>query len=381
MSALPPLLCGAARRTSRHTATASAGRAGGALLRHGYNPPTRFRRDASIVRRLRNATPPLLVCLLLTTPLLGRLAVDAAALPALVDPALLHGMSLGVLLLLGGHHLLRFLQARERDPRNLLLGAASAAALLATLALPATALAASLAATLAGVLLFLLSLWLRVCQRRRIHARLDARRAEDADRAELAGQGQVPRPHQPRGTHPAQRRAGDDRAAPRHAAVGPPARLRADHPQRRQRAAGADQRDLRHQRPGVRRDRAGRGAVRPARAARRLPGNLPRQGRAAEGRADRLRPAAGAAHPQRRPDAPAPGAAQPARTRLPADRRGRDPAGRRGRAGRRPAAAPAHRRAGQRPAAGPRPSARRCSTPRCTAATTWPRAAWTATSG
>src|SRR5574344_1956128 len=89
------------RRTSRHTATASAGRAGGALLRHGYNPPTRFRRDASIVRRLRNATPPLLVCLLLTTPLLGRLAVDAAALPALVDPALLHGMSLGVLLLLG----------------------------------------------------------------------------------------------------------------------------------------------------------------------------------------------------------------------------------------------------------------------------------------
>lgn len=139
------------------------------------------------MRRLRNATPPLLVCLLLTTPLLGRLAVDAAALPVLVDPALLHGMSLGVLLLLGGHHLLRFLQARERDPRNLLLGAASAAALLATLALPATALAASLAATLAGVLLFLLSLWLRVCQRRRIHARLDARRAEDADRAELAG--------------------------------------------------------------------------------------------------------------------------------------------------------------------------------------------------
>jgi signal transduction histidine kinase len=45
---------------------------------------------------------------------------------------------------------------------------------------------------------------------------------------------------------------------------------------------------------------------------RRLPEHLPRQGRAAERRADQLHPATGAAGDQRRPDAPAPGPVEPA---------------------------------------------------------------------
>ncbi len=132
------------------------------------------------MRRLRNATP-LLVCLLLTTPFLLLVSLDA---PSVYQAALLQGMSLGVLLLLGSHHLLRFLQARERN--NLLLALASFAALPASLALPAGT-ATSLAASLTGALLFLLGLRERRRQRQRIHAHLDARRAEEAERAELAG--------------------------------------------------------------------------------------------------------------------------------------------------------------------------------------------------
>ncbi len=143
----------------------------------------------------------------------------------------------------------------------------------------------------------------------------------------IADQGRVPGQDQPRDPHAHERRAGDDRTAPRHPVVGEAARLRADHPQRRQRAAHADQRDPRHLQAGVRADRAGRSAVRPQRADRGLPGYLPGQGRAAAHRADQLHPAAGATGHRRRSDAPAPGGPEPAGQRVQADRGRRDPAG------------------------------------------------------
>lgn len=153
---------------------------------HGYNPRHPIQKGCPIVRRLWNATP-LLVCLLLAAPLLLLiLAPPGSAAQAAETGALLQGMPLGMLLLLGGHHLLRYCRAGERDRGNLLLFLASLAALPACLALP-SGLPGALAATAASLLLFLASLRLREHQRRRIHARLDARRAEEADRAELAG--------------------------------------------------------------------------------------------------------------------------------------------------------------------------------------------------
>ncbi|MGY4661795.1 hypothetical protein ACVWZ9_002589 [Pseudomonas chlororaphis] len=89
-------------------------------------------------------------------------------------------------------------------------------------------------------------------------------------------QGRVPGQDQPRDPHTDERRAGHDRAAAGHATVGQATRLRADHPQCRQRAADPDQRDPRHFQARVRADRAGRCAVRPQCTDRGLPEYFPR---------------------------------------------------------------------------------------------------------
>ncbi len=128
--------------------------------------------------------PPLLIGLssLLPTTLLASESMSATALSL---PALLYGMSLGALLLLGGHHLLQFFRQPERDRRNLILALAGLLGVPAALLLPADLATTTLLLLLACLLG--LGGYLEHLQQRRRSQHLNASRAEDTSRAELAG--------------------------------------------------------------------------------------------------------------------------------------------------------------------------------------------------
>nr|WP_284060383.1 response regulator [Pseudomonas sp. NW5] len=119
----------------------------------------------------------------LPAPLLASEPVMAAAVPL---PLLLYGMLPGALLLLGGQHLLRFLRRPARDYRNLILALLGLLSAATSLWLPANLASSVLLLSLLASLLGL-GAYLSHLQRRRHSEHLDASRAEDTNRAALAG--------------------------------------------------------------------------------------------------------------------------------------------------------------------------------------------------